>query len=361
MQNTIRLWLLITFLIGVLFLSACEDEVGEPPPPHTISEHLSKIFYWGRIDDQNWGANEGDPRGEITHPAWLSESDILVVSATLTNSEEIRGVFKLSLDPSTLTFGEYAAYRFNDFIWRIRYDRSTDRLVFIYVDGVGGSHIAEGQLAGEYLTTIDELVEPDWVPSGLSYWPGQIGIVFYGINPTDKLGGFYWRTGTAAESLGDSLIYATEIDSYAARAFTINRSGDYLIYGVNTYQNGTPGIEIYKLKLDLVPRIPEMIAERTGELTAIESSPTDSSIVLLNYACTIKSSITPNDHVVIVNIDDLSAIDLDINTTETSSEYAGAAFPSFNPTSDVFVFTAWNKDDLGIRQTNISLWMYDMR
>ena len=164
---------LIHVVIVVVFWGAISGCDSDTTPTSSISKcqnvelnpHLNRVLYWGYVGPGDRRPNEGTPFSSIWSPVWIEEDCILTFTGTLINGENVRGLYKIHIDPTDFTFQSYSPFEFPHFINVVRYNSENGQILIVYNDGEGGTVSGVSLVIGMTATT-SELVVKDWHPIG---------------------------------------------------------------------------------------------------------------------------------------------------------------------------------------------------
>ncbi len=334
---------LIHVVIVVVFWGAISGCDSDTTPTSSISKcqnvelnpHLNRVLYWGYVGPGDRRPNEGTPFSSIWSPVWIEEDCILTFTGTLINGENVRGLYKIHIDPTDFTFQSYSPFEFPHFINVVRYNSENGQILIVYNDGEGGT-VSGVSLVNGMTATTSELVGKDWHPIGASWWPQHDGVVFYGINPQNDVAGFYWRYNGVASSSVDSLLFSVNLTSFAARNFCIDSDGKYLYSGVINNQRNTEFIRV-----DIASTNKEMsvVAERDGAFVSVACHPTDNGLILMSYQFWGDGRNVPCGHIELLNVLTKETDVLDIRTYRSICKYTVNENLSWSPDGGHFVFT----------------------
>ena len=328
----LRMLALPCALLVVLLCGACSDSSvssgGIPCEGQTIDPSLLEIMYWGATSPTNWEPNTGTPTGNLVRPLWYREDAMLIQSVSLRNSEVVRGLFEVSLDPTTGLFSGVSSYEFPFFILMFDHLAGVDELLVTYTSGAYISAVCLAKTVGNALTIVDSLVDTSWLPIGARYINDD-EYVIYGRDPATSLAGFYYMSRDTLR--GDSLLVAANLLGTDVAGFDV--CGSKLYYGVTSNVSGTMQL----FEVDLVGGgAPVLLAEFEGAFVSVSLSELNRFAAVSRFAFSRGDGI-PGSRIDLVNLDSREVTSVDVRTRPCG--FVIADFANWNPSGDSFAFS----------------------
>lgn len=326
--------LFAAILVACALFAGCNDDdvVGTDCccPDTAIGDHLTRVFYWGDGGPLDLIPNSGEPAGDARQPLWIDDRTILTLSETLKSGQLIQGIFAISVDPVTLAFDSVQLFQFPNLRWAYDYDPASAKIALTYSSTPTSFQIALCHLAGQDVVIEETLVESAWQPSGVRFWPGYGGVVFYGTDPSTLTHGFYVHDAT-----GDSLLLNVDLNFEEARSFGPSPDGSRVYYGSSGGSLLGPS-RVYSAAFD--GSAVEVVHEGRGVFVALDVNPIDGRLIIERYFFG-DATIPPGSEFALVNPEDESVVPLDVRTYESSCLFVLAHDPSWSPDGARFAFS----------------------